>query len=652
MKKSLLAALVLAIAIIAGVVWYQRLPKPPVYGLNGENRAPLTSEDDFSSYPNVYQRYFDKTWSTKTSEVNPELAYATGRLMDPDRGVGIEGATVRATAFETSRGGIQRYATTDEKGRYRIGPLFPANWKFEIISGSWWIESVEHDRTTFFSVHDLGPIALGDTYLNDHYTVRGTVKEASGRPVADALIKLGYESKYQRTRTNDQGDFRFVGFYREDDWTLTAAHEGYILFNENLSKLRRKEQRNFNIVLHPASTITGKIHDTSRSTYIFGFVLAYPETWTGDVSATPFYFANFGFPLVGEIRADGAFMIPHLAPGSHKLYVRESFPPTFSTGHTDSIGPPYHYSYKNIQDTPEAAIVHIGEREHLSNVEIEHEFLLDRFRHEMHRNGFHYEKYRGIVTDENGNPVSGGTFSDGRRFSSYVDAKGEFEIKGSFITPDFVIMDDLSMRHVEVTTNAEKLIEVVLKRVPTIKGRVVDALTGDPISNFVAGRPWQEADRFALKLPFADAINPYGNFEVEKSEHQPNLVKVFAPGYRPNTINFDARPSEADELIFKMEKSPVIEGEVVDANGDPVAAARIFVGRYPRTFITRHIHHDHFAHTYTDVSGKFLLNMLPESVGQITAYHPDWEPQTLPALLNGREHLSTKFRFTRQSKTE
>lgn len=110
-----------------------------------------------------------------------------------------------------------------------------------------------------------------------------------------------------------------------------------------------------------------------------------------------------------------------------------------------------------------------------------------------------------------------------------------------------------------------------------IKGRVVDG-AGRPLPNAsVVGRAVGGAK--GLKMSVTDAE---GNFELEGLTPAAYLVNAFSPGYVPEAGTAQPPASYArpgDSLTIRMVKGGVITGQVSDAFGKPLVAARVHVLR-------------------------------------------------------------------------
>ena len=158
-------------------------------------------------------------------------------------------------------------------------------------------------------------------------TISGTVADAqAGAPLRDAEVFLvispralgssirvnsleepdDYIYDVQRTRTDEQGRFRFPLIAKGQSLYLAARHTGYAL------ALERK--------VEPGKPTTLKLHRGGR---IIGTALGYPDLdlTKADVSVRA---EGFELPNV-SVQPNGNFEIPNVPPGECSVYLRQEF---------------------------------------------------------------------------------------------------------------------------------------------------------------------------------------------------------------------------------------------------------------------------------------------------------------------------------------
>lgn len=109
------------------------------------------------------------------------------------------------------------------------------------------------------------------------------------------------------------------------------------------------------------------------------------------------------------------------------------------------------------------------------------------------------------------------------------------------------------------------------------EGQVVRDATGEPLTDFTLQTIESKGGGFQMK----DIHDEDGRFEATKREGRDLRVIVSAKGYSPGDVTL----GDADVLrpvVVRLRKGAVIEGEVVNALGEPVAGASIYIGHDPQ----------------------------------------------------------------------
>jgi protocatechuate 3,4-dioxygenase beta subunit len=124
-----------------------------------------------------------------------------GRALDA-QGRPLSGARVAAARRD---GGVEEVTRTDDSGAFRLHGLEPGEWELRASLASPPIGTVEDVRLP--TNRSLDSVRLE---LTEEGAVSGTVVDASGAPVAGALVRLRGETVREETRSRKSGGFVFA----------------------------------------------------------------------------------------------------------------------------------------------------------------------------------------------------------------------------------------------------------------------------------------------------------------------------------------------------------------------------------------------------------------------------------------------------------
>lgn len=186
-------------------------------------------------------------------------------------------------------------------------------------------------------------------------------------------------------------------------------------------------------------------------------------------------------------------------------------------------------------------------------------------------------------------------------------------------------------------------VAVVLQTTATIKGRVQDAATGDPIPEFTvslsAGRgggfggfggrggAGPGAGGGSRNVRSAD-----GSYELDGVSPGTWSVHALAPGYRAADVSgVEVDPGQTKEdVVVELKKGGTLTGKAIDSSsGAPVANVTVTwepqgQGPGPAAMAARLMGQGAPNVTATDADGKFAFDGLPEGKITLTATHPDY----------------------------
>jgi hypothetical protein len=242
-----------------------------------------------------------------------------------------------------------------------------------------------------------------------------------------------------------------------------------------------------------------------------------------------------------------------------------------------------------------------------------------------------YVQLKGRVVDTSGNPVTGARVHEvyqGQMAETGSDGAFELTVfagKGTSPTLGVQHADYDHVRHFVPEGNL-KDIEIVLTPRLTLAGRVVNAKTRKPVTEFeimhLGGRVSAvEFTRFFDRLePVRDAS---GRFSMKMESPEYATVGVRADGYAPLVQGIDLL-SQTGELVLGLLPGNHLEGTVRTANGDRVRGAKIYIGQFPYGYELAD--DEKVLVAKTNWMGSFSLDNAPSGENLIYAWHPDYPP--------------------------
>lgn len=189
-------------------------------------------------------------------------------------------------------------------------------------------------------------------------------------------------------------------------------------------------------------------------------------------------------------------------------------------------------------------------------------------------------------------------------------------------------------------------VHFVLRPKEVISGRVVDAVTLEPIQEFEVAYHTRFAGRMhdSIDESFRAVRDPDGRFVFKAASWSVNAVTVRALGYEPTyrrlerAIFFARGPRQFGprrfDLLIELNPWAAIQGEVRDWEGSPIAEAKIFFrllrplrDRRPRRADLRPRNpKERTPEALTDSRGAFRIEHVPADVRHVITEHPDFLP--------------------------
>jgi RNA polymerase sigma factor (sigma-70 family) len=197
----------------------------------------------------------------------------------------------------------------------------------------------------------------------------------------------------------------------------------------------------------------------------------------------------------------------------------------------------------------------------------------------------------GRVVDQTGLPIAGAnlTVRTWRRSAAIehevaTDADGLFVVKDA--PSDEVRVQAYAegyLRKGDIPLVPGTLNQIVLASPTTVKGKVVDAQTGQPIQRFslVHGTVWNAEGRFSWQENHRadeEAVKSPGSFKWTFMEQVDRLaVRVAAEGYISADSGLFAQDGAVHEFTFRLSKAEPIRGTVLCPDGSPATEGFVYL---------------------------------------------------------------------------
>ena len=195
-----------------------------------------------------------------------------------------------------------------------------------------------------------------------------------------------------------------------------------------------------------------------------------------------------------------------------------------------------------------------------------------------------------------------------------TDAQGRFEWLNAPNEP-FTIeaygRGILRIRELDARCDGE---EMVLTALPELRftGTVVDAASGQPITDFTIVPMWESSGRLNATRPQARQYSRIdGSFSYAIDFPRDGHALIFeADGYLPFQTGTFEDADGHQKLAIKLERATPLQGVVVDANGAPVANATVYLANeasFAHIRGGKPFREDDLISTTTDLEGNFSL---------------------------------------------
>ena len=522
-----------------------------------------------------------------------------GRVYGVATGKGLHGVKVTGERIGGSR---NVDATIGEDGQYQLGDLGAGNWR--VGPSGTGVPRGEH--TQYVSLRD-GEVRDGlDFALDMGLAVSGIVTKPDGAPAtgANVFAYAGYEQHY--AVTDDSGRFTIPGL-SDGPHTVVASKQG---FGESKSvevALNAHDVETLRLPLSREATIGGVVVDALGDPVPDGMVYAKP---------VPEYRSIFGFGPNTD--SNGAFYLAGLRAGSYEIRACR-MSATSASGSVDV-------------DIVPLAIIELREGEHKDGVRL---VLAD--------DGVERGSVSGVVRDSKGTPLEGAQvyLSKGGFFTNTTTrADGTFSFEdvpvGNYA--GHIQRDGFSLLYLKDISIPSSGHEFVLDYVGRIRGRVVDATTGKPLTHFsIAYDEQRYGDIVPGNLEFVPQYDMRGVFFMPASGRNVTRLVAVAPGYAWKAESVQVAPDSDADVEIRLDRGATLRGSVVDARGTPLPQAQVFLNE-TADYLDVERGAPERAAAFTGSDGSFVIESVPVATPSIAAFLPGYSPGSTPLALQAGEN--------------
>jgi len=202
----------------------------------------------------------------------------------------------------------------------------------------------------------------------------------------------------------------------------------------------------------------------------------------------------------------------------------------------------------------------------------------------------------------------------------FTDAHGDATLKAMRGLPLRVeVRAPTRAPRIVTTEGKEESLRIEMAPAESAAGEVVAARGGDP----VAGAEVTLRTELGVRRTRTDAG---GAFSLSALAPGSASLEVRAPGYAPTVLALSI-PDKGGRRAYaiprvELEAEGIVEGDVVDARGDPVAGARVGAGHVSAWLVAGTRGEASGAFAVTDAKGRFSLRQVAEGATVLEAYAP------------------------------
>ena len=513
----------------------------------------------------------------------------TGTVRDAETGEGLP--NVNIDAHPDGGGGVLPSRTeiqTGGDGRYRIAGLGVGRYRL-MRGATKGYKNAEWQDAPVVSIAPGQHVDDMDFDLQPTPAVAGTVVDAQDRPVAEARVMARPTDRgnMSTAMSEDDGRFELTGFVAGQEILISA-------------KKHQVEGKMADPVMVGEDGVDGLVIrlDVKRTASIAGVVVDGHGRPLENVQvmASTGEPTMFGWRPVATNKA-GTFTIVSLAPGTYRMQL--SMPNDWNfTSHGND----------------EQITLRLGEKRTGVRLVMEMDDSL---------------AIAGRVTDDDGKPIERASVSASgpTHGYTYTDKDGRYEIvglqEGSYHL--YASHHAHSSESRPEVAAGSKNVDFRLAGRGSIEGRVVNAGTREPVVDFQIAHFKGEHSRVDqwMMRQFAHNHDAEGRFVISSVEVGDNTVVVRAAGLAPGlqVVRNVVADRAVSNVVIELEGGMAVEGVVMNAEGEPVSGAQVFVGSVPDQW-----QRSQAVVTITKNDGSFLIDTLSATDTRVAAYHPDYAP--------------------------
>ncbi|MHC4116349.1 MAG: sigma-70 family RNA polymerase sigma factor [Planctomycetota bacterium] len=464
----------------------------------------------------------------------------SGIVVDKQTSRPIKGAQVF-----TRNWGIVRSVVTDPNGRFKLRGIEPSERRYVYA-----IAEGYATRRIVLAVAENRILADLKMELSEGARVAGIVRDEKARPVAGATVKT-YRFTNHPVMTNKDGEFEIDGLDPGlAQYSLHVTHPDYPAVQVSFLPSEAGQTIMSDVVLEPGVTVHGRVTDSEGSPVadvVVGTTTS-PAMWNSVKSRTD---------------AEGMYALENVSVGELVIWVKAN----------------EHAPYVNEFSLDGSETVR------LINIVLDDPWPL-----------------RGKIVDSRGNAVPGvrvriwdykgvGGLSTHKDYVT-CDSGGRFVIPNApgagKLTID-VYGEGIAGRKTELEMGLEEHV-IVVNRAGRLYGKVVDDMTGEPITKFkVRLKPSDRGSNSGYSYTaswtreghsFESAEGLFDTGTEDLAVGAEYSLTVYADGFDPLTIDAVVVPETAADSArteFRLKAASIVAGRIVDTNDVPIAGARIHV---------------------------------------------------------------------------
>jgi len=512
----------------------------------------------------------------------------TGTVLDAETGEGVPNVNIDAHPDGGRALPSRTEIRTGGDGRYRIAGLGVGRYRL-MRGATKGYKNAEWQDAPVVSIAPGQHVDDMDFELQPTPAIAGSVVDAQDQPVAGAQITARPTDRgnMSSAMSEDDGRFELTGFAAGQEILISA-------------KKHQVEGKVAEPVVVGEDGVDGLVIklDVKRTASIAGVVVdghGRPLENVQVMTSTD-ESRMFGRRLVATDKA-GTFTIVSLSPGTYRMQLSTPNTWNFSTHGNDE------------QVTLREGEQRTGVRLVMA---VDDSLAIE-----------------GRVTDDSGKPLerAGVNASGPTHGYTNTDKDGRYKIVGLQEGSYHVYANHhahSSDQRPEVAAGS-KNVDFRLAGRGSIEGRVVNAGTRGPVVDFQIAHFKGEHSRIDqwMMRQFAHNHDADGRFVISSVEVGDNTVVVRAPAFAPglHVVRNVVADRAVTNVVIELEGGMAVEGVVINADGEPVGGAQVFVGSVPDQW-----QRSQAAVTITKNDGSFLIDTLSATDTRVSAYHPDYAP--------------------------